>query len=249
LIELMIALVVGLVVSGAVLAFTASSIQSNSEYVLSTRLTQDLRNNMDLVTRDLRRAGYDEDALKYVATGNASPFSRMQLCNDGGTCSTVSSAGIAVATGPITCAIYAYDRAGGTDGVVDLGNGEVRGIRLKQRTVNGRQVGVLEYAISTGSTQPTCSDASPDYTTYPSTCNGAWCTLSEPGKLDITQFAITDNGNVVGTSPNQVQVRDLTIDMIGRIAGTTDFTREVKSDVRIRSDCYDATISNCALAP
>jgi hypothetical protein len=120
---------------------------------------------------------------------------------------------------------------------------------LKQRTVNGRQVGVLEYAISTGSTQPTCSDASPDYTTYPSTCNGAWCTLSEPGKLDITQFAITDNGNVVGTSPNQVQVRDLTIDMIGRIAGTTDFTREVKSDVRIRSDCYDATISNCALAP
>jgi len=249
LIELMVALVVGLVVSGAVLAFTASSMQSNSDYIMSTRLTQELRNSMDLVTRDLRRAGYDEDALKYVATGNASPFSRMQLCNDAGTCGTVSSAGVVAATGPITCAIYAYDRAGGTDGLVDLGNGEVRGIRLKQRTVNGRQVGVLEYAISTGATQPSCTDASPDYTTYPATCNGAWCTLSEPAKLDITQFAITDNGNVVGTAPNQVQVRDLTIDMIGRLAGTTDFTREVKSDVRIRSDCYDATISNCALAP
>lgn len=249
LIELMVALVVGLVVSGAVLAFTASSMQSNSDYMLSTRLTQELRNSMDLVTRDLRRAGYDEDALKYVATGNASPFSRMQLCNGSGACSTVSAAGVAAATGPITCAIYAYDRAGGTDGVVDLGNGEVRGIRLKQRTVNGRQVGVLEYAISTGTTTPSCTDASPDYTTYPATCNGAWCALSEPAKLDITQFTVSDNGNVVGTSPNQVQVRDLTIAMTGRLAGSTDFTRTIQSDVRIRSDCFDATISNCALAP
>lgn len=249
LIELMVALVVGLVVSGAVLAFTASSMKSNSDYMLSMRLTQELRNSMDLVTRDLRRAGYDEDALKYIATGNASPFSRMQLCNDAGTCTTVSSAGVASATGPITCAIYAYDRAGGTDGVVDLDNGEVRGVRLKQRTVNGRQVGVLEYAISSGSSLPSCSDASPDYTTYPASCNGPWCVLSDPAKLDITQLAITNQGNVVGSAPSQVQLRDLTIDMVGRLAGTTDFTREIKSDVRIRSDCFDATISNCALAP
>jgi len=60
---------------------------------------------------------------------------------------------------------------------------------------------------------------------------------------------ITDNGNVVGTAPSQVQLRDLTISMTGRLTGTTDFTRQVQSDVRIRADCYDATISNCALAP
>jgi hypothetical protein len=204
---------------------------------------------MDLVTRDLRRAGYDEDALKYLASGNATPFSRMRLCNDANACTTVSTTAVTPPTAPITCAIYAYDRAGGTDGVVDLANGEVRAVRLKQRTVNGRTVGVVEYAISAGTTQPACNDASPDYSTYPATCTGTWCALSDPTKLDITTLAITDNGMVVGTPPTQVQLRDLTIDMVGRLAGSTEFTREIKSDVRIRSDCFDTTISNCALAP
>jgi prepilin-type N-terminal cleavage/methylation domain-containing protein len=246
LIELMVALVVGLVVSGAVLAFTLASMKSNSEYILSTRLTQELRNTMDLMTRDLRRAGYDEAALKYVATGNATPFSRMQLCNSSGACSTVATK---LATGTVSCAIYAYDRENGTAGTVDLANGEVRGIRLKPRSYGGRTVGVVEYAVSAG-TLPTCSDAaSPDYTTYPPSCSGGWCALSDPAKLDITKLEINDNGTVVGTSPTQVQIRDLTINLAGRLAGSTEFTREITSDVRTRSDCFDATISNCALAP
>ena len=249
LIELMVALVVGLVVSGAVLAFTLASMKSNSEYILSTRLTQELRNSMDLVTRDLRRAGYDETSLQYVATGNATPFSRMQLCNASGACNAATATGTVLATAPITCAIYAYDRSpSGTPGVVDLGNGEVRGMRWKQRTYNGRSVGVIEYAVSSGSL-PTCGDASPDYTTYPPTCNGAWCALSDPAKLDITALSFADNGTVVGTSPSQVQIRDLTVSMSGRLAGSTEFTRQVTSDVRIRSDCFDKTISNCSSAP
>jgi prepilin-type N-terminal cleavage/methylation domain-containing protein len=249
LVELMIALVVGLVVSGAVLAFTLASMKSNSEYILSTRLTQELRNSLDLVTRDLRRAGYDENSMQYVATGNATPFSRMQLCNDSGACNTATTAQTVLATGPITCAIYAYDRStSGVLGTIDLGNGEVRGMRLKQRTYQGRNVGVIEYAISAG-TLPTCGDASPDYTTYPPACTGAWCALSDPAKLDITGLNFADNGTVVGTSPTQVQIRDLTVTLAGRLAGSTDTPTQIVSDVRIRSDCFDKIISNCALAP
>jgi hypothetical protein len=37
--------------------------------------------------------------------------------------------------------------------------------------------------------------------------------------------------------------------MAGRLAGSTEFTRQVTSDVRIRSDCFDKTISNCSSAP
>lgn len=33
----------------------------------SARLSQDLRGNMDFVTRQLHRAGYDEKAMKYFA--------------------------------------------------------------------------------------------------------------------------------------------------------------------------------------
>ena len=256
LVELMIAMVAGLIVSGAVVTFTLSSMKSNSDYVLSTRLTQELRNSMDLITRDLRRAGYDESALGNLATGNAAAFSRLRLCNDSGACNSATTTGTVLVTAPITCAIYAYDRANGTPGAIDQSNGEVRGVRLRQRTVNGRTVGVIEYAVSLGSTQPDCSNTGnttdgPDYAQYPAACNttSLWCALSDPAKLDITALSIADSGTVVGTSPSQVQVRDLTVDMIGRLAGTTDFTREIKSDVHIRSDCFDSTISNCALAP
>ena len=41
LIELMVALVVGLIVSGALLAFTISSVRANAEYVSAARLTQE----------------------------------------------------------------------------------------------------------------------------------------------------------------------------------------------------------------
>ena len=58
LVELMVALVAGLIVSAAVTRFFISSMKSNGEYVQSTRLTQELRNILDLMSRDVRRAGY-----------------------------------------------------------------------------------------------------------------------------------------------------------------------------------------------
>src|SRR5690242_20718020 len=116
LIELMVALVAGLIVSAAVVAFTMSSFRSNGEYVVSTRLTQELRNSLDLVMRDLRRAGYDEGALGLLATGQMSPFSSMSVDVDA------------------ECILYGYDRKSDDaglyqPGVVDVNNGEVRGLR------------------------------------------------------------------------------------------------------------------------
>ena len=96
LIELMIALVAGLVVAGAAVAFMVSSLRSNNDYVQATKLEQELRSNLDFVTRDLRRAGYDQDALSYInqpaSSAATSPFNR-----------------ILIATGN-ECVIYAYDR-------------------------------------------------------------------------------------------------------------------------------------------
>lgn len=51
LVELMISLAIGLIVVSAVLAFTLSSLTANSEYVQSTRLSQELRNSMDFISR------------------------------------------------------------------------------------------------------------------------------------------------------------------------------------------------------
>lgn len=236
LIELMITLVAGLIVSGAALAFLMSSMRSNGEYVQSTRLTEELRNSLDLASRDLRRAGYDDDALKYMATGALSPLSKIRLVNGGAANS---------------CIIYAYDRAGGVAGQVDLDRGEVRALRRVTATVNGvANVGIIEYAESTGTTRPTCTDASATYTSYPPACAGLWCALSDPATLNITAFTITDQSPAaLGTGTNQLLIRNFLVSVTGQLVGSSDVTRGVSTRVRVRSDCVDPTISNCGATP
>ena len=242
LIELMIALAAGLIVSVAAVAFLMSSFRSNADYVKSTKLTQELRSTLDLITRDLRRAGYDETAMGLVSTGTAtSRFTRMNMCNASNVCTTG-------ATPPITCVIYAYDRAGGTPGTLDQASGEIHGIRRKQVTnAAGVSVGVVEYAVSTSTAKPACSGAGPDYSVFPVVCNTAttWCPLSDPAQLDITALTFADTGANTGG----VILRDINVALQGRIAGSTEFTRGVRSNIRIRSECYDPTIANCSASP
>lgn len=239
LVELMVALVAGLIVSAALVAFTMSSFRSNGEYVLSTRLTQELRNSLDLVMRDLRRAGYDEGALGRMAQGTMSPFSPMHVDVDA------------------ECVVYAYDRdtqndeVNFADGEIDLGNGEVRALRRVEVEYNGADVGVIEYAVSVEDNRPDCDGETADYDQFPPACNddSQWCALSDPAILNITEFALADNRTTVGTAPTQVVLRDIGVTISGQLANSTEFTRSVKSSVRVRSDCFNEDIDDCNAVP
>ena len=248
LVELMVALVAGLIVSGAVLAFTLSSLPVNSEYVRSTRLTTELRNSLNVITEDLRRAGYDENAMNFVSrpTGYTgfSPFSTISIENPG------ASNG---------CVVYAYDRMPANPGTLDLSNGEVRAFRRAQRTVNGQTVGVIESAESFGSTAPACSGGSPDYSTYPPSCNSTsgWCALSDPRTVDITSLSFNrPSGGFytqAGTGGNPgLQLREIAVDIQGQLLGTESdpIQRGVNAVVRVRADCVRTDpSSNCTQAP
>ena len=59
LVELMIGLTLGLIVTGAAISLVASISQSNSETIRATRLTQELRSLSDIVTLEARRAHGD----------------------------------------------------------------------------------------------------------------------------------------------------------------------------------------------
>jgi prepilin peptidase dependent protein B len=228
LVELMVAMVAGLLVSTAVVAFALSSMRSNGEYVQSTKLTQELRANMDLITRELRRAGYDEKALQLMATGVVSPFARMQLANTN------------------TCIVYSYDRTGGNMGAPDADRGEIRGIRWKSRNVNGVNVGVMEFAQSSAAGGVDCGGTTPDYSKYPPACDAGsnWCALSDPRVLDITNFLVTPTITTV----NGVELRNLKVSLTGGLVGKTDVSRTIESNIRVRTDCFDST-TNCAKNP
>lgn len=69
LVELLVALVAGLVVVGAVLTFTVSTVRANTETIKATRLTQELRTISGLVSREVRRAGAVSEPLSQMSAG------------------------------------------------------------------------------------------------------------------------------------------------------------------------------------
>jgi prepilin-type N-terminal cleavage/methylation domain-containing protein len=233
LVEMMVALIAGLLVIGAAVVFMYSSMKSNKDFVGTTRLTQELRNNMDFINREMRRAGYDEDSMTYVALPAAStdrsPFAPITVVNPN------SADG---------CVIYAYDRAGPDRGVgvLETARGERLALRRVLRNVDGVDVGVLEFDDSSVSnTKPDCSANGPDYSTYPPTCNTntGWCSLSDPKRVNITSF------NIVLAQPNQdptgsgfgTTVRDLTFSVAGTLAQDSTLSQTITSSVRVRAEC------------
>lgn len=63
LIELMVGLAVGLMVTAGAVSLFATNVVQSRRVVANARLEQDLRNIADLITRDLRRAGYWGNAI------------------------------------------------------------------------------------------------------------------------------------------------------------------------------------------
>ena len=237
LVEMMVSIVPGIVVSGAAVAFLMSSLASNTGFVRSARFTQDLRGNMDFVSRELRRAGYDENAMKYIAlsaSNNAvSPFASIKVVR---------------AEADDSCVIYAYDSrtpasgGNGGPGRIDVAAGELHALRRMLRTVDGKQVGVMEVAQSSASaTSINCDADGPDYSTYPAACNEAtgWCALSDARQLDITRFRIVDSS--IWTPPtataNGSKVRDLELTLAGTLLGDVQVAREMQGSVRVRAEC------------
>jgi len=85
LVEMMVALALGLLVVSAVLAFIFSLIRANSETVLSTRLNQEMRATMALISSDIRRARGLSDPIAAVGQGGVvvNPFANIDLSTAG----------------------------------------------------------------------------------------------------------------------------------------------------------------------
>ena len=185
LVELMIALVLGMMVVGSALGLYANTFGSNGSYLQVARLNNDLRAVMTIIAKDLRRAGYSSTA----AAGTANPFEAITIT--GGTQITFS---------------YDYDSNG------SVSANESFGYRLNN--------GAIQVTVNGGTN---------------------WENISDPDKITITEFEITDSSpaavSMGTTTVVNVQTRRYTILIKGTITynGTT-FTRVLQEDVRIRNE-------------
>ena len=105
LIELMVALVIGLIVIGAVLALIVAMIRTNNQTIQSTRLTQELRGTAAVITSELQRAGSAENPFNLT---NAAALAAVDAATAG-------------------CIKYSYSDTAGTtvDRAISLSGGAV----------------------------------------------------------------------------------------------------------------------------
>jgi type IV pilus assembly protein PilW len=247
LIELMIGMLVGIIVLGSTMAFFSSSVESQTDNIRLTRLNQDLRSLMDIMARDIRRAGFS----------TSTPDSNWASVNDNPFFAATTDIAI-YNTG--SCIVYSYNRDDDDDdgtgvpevpSVVD--SNEFLGFRLNGTTLQMRNGG--------GSTNANCTDGSWQAVTDSDVSITALTfTMPAASTLNVTSM-ITDagDGTMVGDDDDDglcdtgeacntcitgqacLYVRTVDISITGQLADDAAVTQTVSESIRIRNDKYLAT--------
>ena len=127
LVELMIAMALGLTALAAMTSLVGSGIGMNARLLASSRLNEEVNAIGQLLTRDIKRAGYNADTIAMVTDPTASP--------------SLFANSLVVSEFPgeaaNSCLIFAYDR--NSNGVIDtVGTNENFGFRLNDGAVEIR---------------------------------------------------------------------------------------------------------------
>jgi prepilin peptidase dependent protein B len=232
LVEMMIAIVVGLVVVGGVIGVFASAVKSHTDNLRMTRLNQELRTTMNLMTRELRRAGFWGGAKTGVVVPDPAGGILRTLNTPGQlvTGNLFASSPPPIAPDTSDCITFSYDE----DNNGLSATTESRGFQLD------RDSGAVESGTNTGGGCGT----------------GTWTAITDPNAVEITglAFSLTPNatvdvdgadsrpcqpGECVGSAirtvdtTNTVTVWEINITLTGHLTDDASVTRTLQETVRV----------------
>ncbi|MDO9167812.1 MAG: prepilin-type N-terminal cleavage/methylation domain-containing protein [Methylobacter sp.] len=255
LIELMIGLLIGMiVVAGGISVFT-TSIKGQTDNQQLSRLNQDMRAMMDIMVRDIRRAGF-------VTSDPGAPANFALIKNNPFFAATTDIDIHDYDGGTDNCIVYSYNANDSNPAVVALPSPATQGQRFGFRL---NSAGILSMR-SSGNTNINCTD-------------GSWETITEPevqiipnpnteplfelietelnvsvmsARLsdadltnDLCNSADTGAGGCGecirdGTAPDPacLYVRNVKITLTGRLRDDPNVTQTITGQVRVRNDKF-----------
>lgn len=206
LIEMLIGIAIGLLIAAAAGSFLAGNLRHSRSLLLESRLMQDLRTAADIVTRDLRRAGYWAAAFEGVSAGGIAAVAANPY------------AAIAPSAAASDSVSFSYSRDAIENDHID--SQEQFGFRLKNGAVE-MQLGATNWQALTdaGTLVVTTFSVTP---TVQQIDLGAAC----PGPCPAGST----------TCPPRMSVRSYAVEISGRSVWDAAVVRTVRSSVRLRSD-------------
>jgi hypothetical protein len=211
LMEMLISMTLSLLAVGMMVVLMSSTLRTGSSNIQMSRLSQELRASMQLMSRDLRRANFH--------SGFLSCFANINCRSDLGITAYVNNIHI---NADGNCLWYWLDR----DGDADLSNDAVGGFRYS--TVGG--VGVIQMRTS-GNLAANCDDGDGwELITDPNTVEITSFTVSDDDSY-------TETLSVAGDTQLVEKIR---LNINGRMARNTGVQREIEDLILIRNDILTA---------
>lgn len=215
-VELMVGLVIGLFIVGGALKLFVDYLGRNRTIALEARVNQDLRAAADLIARDLRRAGYWQNAATSVWNSTASAFNTNNY--------RAISVGTANSNAQITYA-YAKDNNDAVDGTV-----EARGFQIgPDGSLQMRQGGNWQ-AVTDPNTLTITMAITPSVVTV-DLWNGCSC-LND---LSCTQASFQTGGANHANRP-RADISDYIVTLTGTSVTDGNVRRSIVERIRVRND-------------
>ncbi len=212
LMEVLVAMSISLVVTAAMIALMANSLGSTARIIKMTKLTDDLRTTMQMMTRDVRRSSYNANSMYCYANA------------DCGTDGAATLAGDVTINNSNDCFTFLTDRDHDGDSTENDAGGF--------RRVISSGVGVIE--LWTGNAAPDCSVAAGAagwvQVTNPEDMDIFVFSVDE--NLSYTQEILNDGfGNILSQ-----KVRKIRMNMRGRLVLDNTIERRIEDVISVRND-------------
>ena len=227
LIEMMVAIVIGMIVVGGAVALIVAINQANSETIQSTRLTQELQALASVIADDVKRARAVTDPIGMVSSGSAT------ACVTAPTAPTQPCYPITPTAGSANCITYGYSGAASAGNVYNAG-----GVLTSSYLYNYRSIRLV---TSGGVGTVNLSQLTFDPTTGIVTPPGAAGTI--PTAAAITACPIT-GGAETAISSKEINITALTFTYVN--SGEIDLSLTGK---QLAGDTYTNNISRTFTQP
>lgn len=230
LIEIMIALVIGLIVVAATVSIYVATAKSSTDTIRAARLNHDLEAAMTLMINDIRRSGYWGGALMEVDSRD-NPFTK-----------TTTNIQIHDAN---SCILYTYDA--NSDGAQtpndltdDVDANEYYGFKLDGTKIKMRQKGKTTADCDDGDWESFTENNQLTITKL----NFSFANIATPALpatsrcLNVTTNTVTDAAACMGvaTGNNLVQKRVVNIVLEGGLSSDAGVTKKLNGTVEIRNN-------------
>jgi len=225
-VELMVGITISLfILAGASMVLT-TQLDSNRRLLLEAQLQQDLRTTADMISRDVRRAGYWGKAYCNVWPASRDDTANCPIANPYNNMLPDAA--------PDGTPSLEYERSTDAEdaGTYNREDNRVDGALYRPREHVGFQwnqaAGTIEYLVTAGN----------------------WQTLTDPAVMRVTQFTMVLNRRVLPVpcagagcqargpncdGPMSVQSRDLTFTIVARSKHDANVQRSLSETVRLRN--------------